>query len=344
MRRPAVRVFRLEATVRSPPSLEQSVAAAASACVDSIEAALQFAGSHAHRFPLPAGGKTALRWSLLRAVGAADLTVGRVLEPHLDALAILAEADMAPAPGLWGVYAAEAAGIELRAIRDGANWRLAGTKPWCSLAGHLDRALVTARATDGVRLFAVNLKDKGVTIQPSRWIARGLRAVDSGPVNFAHTPAEAVGPPGWYLTRPGFAWGGIGVAACWLGGASALVRRLRDVLGGRERNELRLYNLGTADVALHSAGCVLDASAVMIDAGDAIGLEGSVLMARVRAVVAGAVETILEHVGHALGPGPLAFDEEYARRVADLQLYVRQHHAERDLAELGGQLLDATSS
>jgi len=31
----------------------------------------------------------------------------------------------------------------------------------------------------------------------------------------------------------------------------------------------------------------------------------------------------------------LALDERHARRVADLQLYVRQHHAERDDASLG---------
>jgi hypothetical protein len=35
------------------------------------------------------------------------------------------------------------------------------------------------------------------------------------------------------------------------------------------------------------------------------------------------------------GPGPLAFDEPYAKRMADLALYVRQHHAMRDDAQLG---------
>jgi hypothetical protein len=44
---------------------------------------------------------------------------------------------------------------------------------------------------------------------------------------------------------------------------------------------------------------------------------------------------VLTTVGHALGPGPLAHDETHAARVADLTLYVRQHHAERDLAALG---------
>ena len=38
---------------------------------------------------------------------------------------------------------------------------------------------------------------------------------------------------------------------------------------------------------------------------------------------------------YALGPAPLALDPVHAARVADLTLYLRQHHAERDLAALG---------
>ena len=44
---------------------------------------------------------------------------------------------------------------------------------------------------------------------------------------------------------------------------------------------------------------------------------------------------MLRIAGHALGPGPLTQEEDHAKRVADLQVYVRQHHAERDDASLG---------
>ena len=37
----------------------------------------------------------------------------------------------------------------------------------------------------------------------------------------------------------------------------------------------------------------------------------------------------------ALGAGPLCHDEAHSRAVADLTVYLRQHHAERDLAQLG---------
>jgi hypothetical protein len=55
----------------------------------------------------------------------------------------------------------------------------------------------------------------------------------------------------------------------------------------------------------------------------------------VRAVVAGATEEIITLADRALGPAPLTTDAAHAGRVADLRIYLRQHHAERDLARLG---------
>jgi hypothetical protein len=46
----------------------------------------------------------------------------------------------------------------------------------------------------------------------------------------------------------------------------------------------------------------------------------------------------MNRVGRALGAGPLGHDEAHSRRVADLTVYLRQHHAERDLAEIGTQV------
>ena len=56
---------------------------------------------------------------------------------------------------------------------------------------------------------------------------------------------------------------------------------------------------------------------------------------RVRAVVEAAATTTIERVGRALGPRPLATDAAHSRRVTDLAVYLRQSHAERDLAALG---------
>ncbi|MEJ7765228.1 MAG: hypothetical protein WKF86_07010 [Acidimicrobiales bacterium] len=44
---------------------------------------------------------------------------------------------------------------------------------------------------------------------------------------------------------------------------------------------------------------------------------------------------VIEHTTRALGPGPMTQDWAVSKRLADLALYVRQSHAERDLATLG---------
>jgi hypothetical protein len=65
---------------------------------------------------------------------------------------------------------------------------------------------------------------------------------------------------------------------------------------------------------------------------------------RVRALVEATATEVMKRVGRALGAGPLCHDEAQARRVADLTVYLRQHRAERDLAELGALAAEAGTS
>ena len=336
----------LAATVDTPDLTDfDDLVSAAAGIGDDARAAITLAARWGRELPPPGDGGTAVRMGVLRAVARRNLTAARVLEAHADALAVLGEAGNSPeADRSWGVFAAEAPGVLLEARPDGdGGFRLDGTKPWCSLAGHLDRALVTAHEPDGRRLFEVDLHHPGVRPEESTvWAARGLRSVTSAPVHFDDVPARPVGPVGWYLTRPGFAWGGIGVAACWLGGVDGLVDTLR-VASVHRDGELSALHVGIVDTAHYAADRVLADAVERIASGRAFRHDGVVLALRVRSVVAEAVEQVVRQVGHALGPGPLAFDADHAARVADLALYVRQHHAERDLATLGRSLLDEAS-
>jgi hypothetical protein len=326
-------------TALDPPGWAGPLAEACRSCGEDVDAAVKIAEHYGRLLPQPGGGQTAGRWAALAAAAEINLTVARVLEAHTDALAILAEAGEPEPDGSWGVFAAEAAPHRLEAREVAGGTVLAGVKPWCSLAARLDAALVTAHAGDGRQLFRVSLRHPSVTPEPPQtWVARGLRNVTSAAVRFDDTPARPVGPPGWYLTRPGFAWGGIGVAACWHGGARGVQGTLVRASAGRT-GDLAALHAGIVDAELHASEAALTGAAALVDAGEAEGTAGQVLGLRVRAVVAGAVERTLRQAGHALGPAPLAFDEDHARRVADLELYVRQHHAERDLARLGAAVL-----
>ena len=313
----------------------------------SIDEALALAAEIGAQTPRPAEGSTTTLWEVLASLGAVDLTVARVLEPHLDALTILHEAwrlGVAPAgfwpdEATWGVYAAEGPGPRLRAVpdRDG-RWRLDGPKPWCSLGGHVSHALVTAWVGEGRRLFAVALRQPGVRVQPAEhWVSRGLSEVTSTGLVFSSVPAAPVGEVDWYLRRPGFAWGGAGVAAIWFGASVALGRRLHDASHARTPDQVALMHLGAVDAALARARAVLLDAAGVADS-DVGAAEADLTCRRVRQVVADTAQEVLERVGRALGPGPLTGEEEHARRVADLTVYLRQHHGERDQVRLGESL------
>ena len=287
--------------------------------------------------PLPGSGDTVTRWRTLGGLCELDVVAGRLAEAHTDAVAILAELRGPHArPGrLWGVWAAEAPDATVIARHDGDIVTLSGTKAWCSGAGLCADALVTAYTDAGARgLYAVDLLGAGVQPQPSTWRNAGMADSDTRAVQFDDTPAVPVGEPDDYLTRPGFWHGAAGVAACWLGGARAVAAPLyRAVADTHRDNPHAAAHLGAVDTALAAASALMEGTAQQVDA-DPHGT-GEVAARRLRAAVETAVDEVIARTARALGPAPLALDEAHARRVADLGMYVRQSHAEKDLAALG---------
>jgi alkylation response protein AidB-like acyl-CoA dehydrogenase len=289
--------------------------------------------------PLPGHGQTAQRFERLSALTEADVVAGRLAEAHTDAAAILCELGApAPAPGQWwGVWAAESRDAVLNVRDESARVVLDGTKVWCSGAGLCSHALVTARLPSGERgLFAVDLGAHGVRPLPSRWRNAGMAESDTRSVQFTSTPAVSVGEPGQYLTRPGFWHGAVGVAACWVGGARAVAAELYDYVKADRADAHARAHLGAVDAALAAAGATVAAVAAEIDA-DPLNRSGraELLARRARAVAENAVDEAITRTARALGPAPLSTNAAHARRVADLSIYVRQSHAERDLERLG---------
>lgn len=326
------------------PALAESAASAAADVPRSLALA-----PHLHQLADCLGQDSWRTFSALATLGSVDLTTARVLEPHVDALAILAQAGQPDLRSLgvtdetvWGVYAAHGPGHQLTARpHSGEQWELTGSKPWCSLGDRLGHALVTADVDGGRRLFAVRLDERASHTGTAGWVPRGLIDVATVSLVLDRAAGVPVGEEGWYLSRPGFSWGGIGVAAVWFGAAAAVAGRLWAAADQRRPDQVALVALGHADRILYAALLCLRAAAAAIDGGRGAGQAGIMLASRVRAVVADAAEEVLRTVGRALGPGPLAHERDHARRVADLGLYTRQHHAERDLAVLGELTLEA---
>ncbi|WP_411851321.1 acyl-CoA dehydrogenase [Stenotrophomonas sp. LGBM10] len=282
--------------------------------------------------PLPGRGHTLERWRALGAIAARDLCVAKVMEAHYDAQAILADLHAAPLPGdvLAAVWAAE--GPQATLHFNPATGTLSGSKPWCSGAGLVDVALVTARCGDGVQLVRVRTDADGIFPQPQTWHATGMGGIPSGTVQFTDVPAEPIGKPGTYLARPGFWHGGAGIAACWYGAAVALaapLQRSPRVAGDAQIAAL----LGQVDMALQASAALLRELAAWIDAMPSHPHQADVI--RVRSVVERTCVQVLDAVGRALGPAPMCLDAGHAARWSDLTVFIRQSHADRDWAELG---------
>ncbi len=272
--------------------------------------------------PPVGGGETGRRWKMLADISATDLARARLAEGHVDAVAILAELDEhRPGGDLWGVWAAEP--HRIRADITARGWRLEGEKRWCSGATGLDRALVTATAADGVRLFTV--EPRHLEAVPGSWPATGMAASASFTMRFDLTIGSdaAVGAPGAYVDRAGFWHGGAGVAACWFGGALGVAERLR-VSAAADASPVLDEAWGRTRVRLEQAGALVARTAAEIDRApdDLACARGRALALRL-AVEEAARATVVETT-RALGPGPLAYDCDHAQRVADLEMYLCQ--------------------
>ena len=290
---------------------------------------------HCTDLPLPGRGDTWTRWQALIDAGRSDLALAKLVEPHHDAVAILDELDgPSVRPGeVWAVWAAEPPFAVLRATETAHGWRLSGRKAFCSGAALVTHALVTATCDDGPGLFAIEVDASGVGDDRSApaWVGPGMQRAQTATLELDEVPAERVGASGDYTDRPGFWLGGIGVAACWFGGTLGVADLLEraDRLSGHA-----LAHRGAIRSGTQSFGLALRAAADQADAGvDTPAAQRLALVLRARA--AEVAEDVVSRVGRATGPGPLAFDEEHARRVDDLTVFVRQHHAEADLESLG---------
>lgn len=287
------------------------------------------------RLPLPGHGATLARWRRLASVAAHDLGLAKLFEGHTDALAILAEAGVTldSRGALWATWCAEPPDARVALVDTPGGLALRGRKAWCSGAADVSHAVVSCWRSDGAAMLAaVDLRHSGVTVTNDGWHAVGMAHTGSVDVHFADVPATALGEPGFYVQRAGFWHGGAGIAACWFGAATRLADALRARLAERG-DPHRLAQLGQVAVALGASAALLREAADRIDRAPHANAMTLALTARLQ--VEASATQVLDLVGRALGAGPLCKDPAFARLVADLPVFLRQSHAERDLEALG---------
>ncbi|MCQ0093967.1 acyl-CoA dehydrogenase [Roseovarius sp. M141] len=168
----------------------------------------------------------------LMQVGAANLSVGRLWEGHINALHLIrlyGTGDLKTSMNrriekgaLLGVWGADA---EVPVTLDAFDTHLNGRKNFTSGLETVTHAIVTVNSGRDVRLALIDVTDTA-RADPSTWDMQGMQATASGAYDFTGLSAdriEWVGSPGDYLKEPRFVGGVWRIAALQAGAAAGLL-------------------------------------------------------------------------------------------------------------------------
>ena len=289
----------------------------------------------------------ALIAGMLRLIGQGHLATGRLFEGHVNAIKLVAAygtpaqmrsvASDVQAGQLFGLWVTEVP-PGLRVV-DGV---LRGGKVFCSGAGCVARALVTAQLGAGAPVMAVVALDDGARGQPSAMRLQGMRAAVTGAVDLTGLPAEIVGQPGDYLRQPAFSAGAWRTSAVTLGGLEALVGHVRRELRERKRagNPHQLERVGRMLIAQQGAAMWVQRAASLAERGvaDPGDVAAGVNLARIAVEQAGL--DVLHLVQRSLGLAAFRQGHPAEALMRDLATYLRQPAPDETLTEAAAWFID----
>lgn len=196
-----------------------------------------------------AAQRTLAMLDVLRVIGRADLSVGRLYEGHVNALLLfgwygapaqlkMLERSLATG-GLFGVWATEPApGVVIEPTPTGHV--LKGSKSFATGAGGNRHALVTARPPGGESQLVIVRADDPARTDLSDWRVRGMRATGSGTYSLdgiEPTCDDWLGKDGDYQRDPRFTAGAWRFTAVQLGGIETLLTEIRGAMRPAARED-----------------------------------------------------------------------------------------------------------
>lgn len=271
---------------------------------------------------------------MLRLVGRADLSLGRIVEGHVNAMKLFdwygtAEQtswlqERLRAGAFFGVWATEPPpGVAL--TRDDRGWILSGAKSFATGAGGLSHAVVTARRDDGETQLVIVPANETDRADLSQWRVRGMRATGSGRYDLSGMrpgDLDLLGGPGDYAREPRFTAGAWRFLAVQLGGIEALLIETRHAMSDAARAD-PLQRAKFADAVAATRTAYLWVREAARHAADAKP-DAADFVCMVRGVVERAALDVMELAARITGTRS-AFDGQRIDKITrDLSLYLRQ--------------------
>jgi alkylation response protein AidB-like acyl-CoA dehydrogenase len=295
-------------------------------------------------------GKGHALLTLLHLIGQASLPVARLVEAHINAIRIVMRygsydlqsivSKAIHSGGLLGLWVTDPSHDGLTYVANGDRILLSGHKQFCSGAGRVTHAVVTASdGTDGPpRLLFLDL-GKGETTSPLAASLSGMRGALTGQVDFTGVTTTAdrlIGEAGDYMKEPDFSAGAWRSSAAALGGLYGILDQMRLQLSarGRQNDPHQRARFGQALLAHESGWLWLERAGAAAEdlVEDPARIVAMVGLART--VVERACLDGIELAQRSLGLSAFVTDNPVERMSRDLQTYLRQpagdevlHHA-----------------
>ncbi len=274
---------------------------------------------------------------VLRTLGGADLSIARLFEGHVNAIALIcrygreeqiaATAAVVALGGLCGVWGADDA-QGLKGTEVDGGWILTGRKILASGAGLVAMPLVTVTGPSGQVLCRLDLR-AGERAETASWTAQGMRSSATGSVELSglSVPTEQViGRPGDFMRQPHFSGGAWRFCAVHLGAAERLVDLFRThlVTRGRDGDPFQKQRIAHCVAATTTARYYVEDVASRL-ADDIDEADSIVALANLtRMVTERAALTVLEAVQRGAGLQAFIRPNPLERIARDLSTYLRQ--------------------
>ena len=186
---------------------------------------------------------------ILFELGRADLSVGRIIEGHINALLLIDKYgtglqkktyfDRAIQGDLFGIWNTEMEWERVELKKKDNNLFLSGAKDFCTGGLNINFAIINAAHNKGPRMVILPIQ-KLTHLQEdwSHWNPSGMRASVSCRIDFTKTRItedQLLGVVHDYYKDPFFSWGAVRFSAVQLGGAQSIIDKVVEDLVKRKR-------------------------------------------------------------------------------------------------------------
>lgn len=300
---------------------------------------------------------------LLREIGAADLSVARIFEGHINALMIVSNFgdshqrdqffSRAAEGRIFGVWNTQGENGIRFAKNEQGTVSITGAKTFCSGSSNIDYPIITGDLEGaGWQMAIVPGEQLSERVDSSFWDPLGMKASVSHRIDFTGvklTQDYLIGNPGDYYTQPGFSGGAIRFCAAQLGGVQSIFEETVNYLKtlGRTGDYAQKTRIAEMAVLLNSGMSMIPAAARIADAvkkgeADPSSLVNYANMMRLR--TESIANQVMQYSERSVGARGLMRPGRLERLHRDLRYYLRQPAPDATLIAVADHVLSLNSN